>query len=233
MEKRAKLIPKQDRVTARTPEGAVDKSRAEILKLSDTITLKVENGETTAQIKLKVGDKEYPATIELKGLVTFSNLTDGVTVINGGNITTGKILSADGISLVIDLDKGTADLTGTLTTTGHWDESGYYRYTEVSPDGVHVWRRDRDYNTDETGITQGKVTVSEDPDRAEFSAKKIVFYDMKNGNHLQLALEDGKGRLSGLADPEEDGDAVNKAYLEEYVFRELDKLRAELGLPVG
>ena len=61
----------------------------------------------------------------------------------------------------------------------------------------------------------------------------IAFTESVYGKTLELKLEDGKGRLSGLTAPEGDTDAVNKAYLEEFVFRELDKLRAELSLPVG
>ena len=207
--------------TAQQAENTAAAARSEVLQLSDSISLSVENGETTAQIKLKVGDREIPATIDMKGLVTFTNLKNsGATKIDAGNIVTGRISSADGISLVIDLDKGTADLTGSLTTIGHWDESGFYRYTEVSPEGIHVWRRDAQYNSDETGITQGKVTVSEDFDRAELSSKTLRFVQ-------------GNGRISGLAAPVDSAEPVTKAYMEQYVWKELDKLREEIGLPVG
>ena len=207
--------------TARQAANTAAAARSEVLQLSDSISLSVENGESTAQIRLKVGDREIPATIDMKGLVTFTNLEhSGTTKIDGGNIVAGRIRSADGISLVIDLDEGTADLTGSLTTTGHWDESGFYRYTEVSPEGIHVWRRDAQYNSDETGITQGKVTVSEGFDRAELSAKTLRFVQ-------------GNGRISGLAEPAEDTEPVTKAYMEQYVWQELDKLREAIGLPVG
>ena len=87
--------------------------RSEIEQTADSISMTVENGDSTAQIVLKVGDKEIPATIDMKGLVTFSNLAnaDGNTVINGSNITTGSI-SADLITtgtLAADVVKLTAE----------------------------------------------------------------------------------------------------------------------------
>ena len=101
------------------------KARSEVLQLSDSITLTVEDGEPghTAMIKLKVGDKEITGKIDLQGLVTFTNLrTSGATEINGDNITTGTILadlikagvirSKDG-ALAIDLDRGRFDIINT------------------------------------------------------------------------------------------------------------------------
>ena len=71
------------------------------------ITLTVANSSTGASstLTLKSGTTTLSSgTIEFKGLVTFSNLTDGKTQISGDNITTGKI-SADRIdvsSLYVD-----------------------------------------------------------------------------------------------------------------------------------
>ena len=130
--------------TAEQAEKQALKAHSEVLQLSDSIKLTVENGETTAQIKLKVGDKEIPATIDMKGLVTFANLAnaDGTTVINGSNITTGQILadlikagtikSKDGKSLVINLDSGESSFTTTAEVYLEPDEPELTTIWDVS-----------------------------------------------------------------------------------------------------
>ena len=221
-------MSKQDRVLPRTPEAAVRASRAEILKLSDSITLSVENGDTTAHIKLKVGNKEIPATIELKGLVSFTNLkTPGATEIDGGNITTGTILadlikagvlkSKDGSSIIIDLEEGRADITGSVNLSG-LNERGTL-VGSLRPGILQIAQWGVPYPGAEAGLLS-QVQIIE---------SGLEFTDPVNGKTLELKLEDGKGRLSGLADPEEGGDAVSLSYLN----RQLDALREELGLGVG
>lgn len=259
-------MKKQDRIFPRTPEAAVRESRAEMLKLSDSITLKVENGETTAQIKLKVGDKEIPATIDMKGLVTFTNLkTPGATEIDGGNITTGTILadlikagvlkSKDGKSLVIDLDNGRAEITGILNVTGE-AENGWY-VGSVQPGIVQLAHTDSQGNiTRQSFFDEGHLyigtTATEGFNAAsdvttvrtclykgvnsivtELSDTEAKVVLTKDGTSILLSIKDGKARISGLTDPEDGSDAVNKTYLEGYVLREIDKLREELGLGVG
>jgi hypothetical protein len=135
--------------TAEQAEKVARNAQTEILQLSNSISLTVTNGESTAQIKLKVGDKEIPATIDMKGLVTFSNLAnaDGTTVINGSNILTGQILadlikagvikSKDGEKIVIDLDNGNVHAVGTFET--EWESTdGSSVHTAVSPSGLHI-----------------------------------------------------------------------------------------------
>ena len=71
-------------------------AESEIKELPGKISLTVKNGSigNTASIVLRVGDKEYPGTINLTGAVTFNDLkTSGETNINGSNITTGTIKS--------------------------------------------------------------------------------------------------------------------------------------------
>lgn len=68
-----------------------------ITQLVDSITVSVTNGEKEASITLHIQDGEtsydvISDKINFKGLVSFENLeNDGETIINGGNITTGKI----------------------------------------------------------------------------------------------------------------------------------------------
>lgn len=105
--------------------------RSEIEQTAESIKLEVTGGEpgSTASIKLSVGEgddkKEYTGTIDMKGLVTFSNLAnaDGTTVINGSNITTGQILadlikagvlqSNNGTTFKLDLKNGTLNMDAT------------------------------------------------------------------------------------------------------------------------
>lgn len=66
-----------------------------------SLSLEVTNGDATASIQLKADGQAVgaPATIDISGMVTFTDLkTSGKTVIHGGNITTGKI-AAERLSL--------------------------------------------------------------------------------------------------------------------------------------
>lgn len=189
--------------TADEAKEAVKGTHSEILKLSDSITLSVTNGEPggTALIKLKVDDKEYTGEIDLQGVVTFTNLREqGQTVINGDNITTGTILadlikagvikSVDGKSLIIDLDNGTLDAIGSFRTrvvTENIDESTeIVRYAEMGLDGFEVNAERRKYNDD---------------------GQTFVKYDLPNFLKMgELNLANRKGTLTafcGYADDDE------------------------------
>ena len=201
-------MKKQDRIALRTPEHAAQVSRASQKKLADSLSQTME------------------------GLVSFSDLkTLGKTQIDGSNISTGTI-SADRItagvlrskderSIVLDLDRGRADITGSINISG-WGEQG---------DLIGSLR---------PGVLQIALTRHPDPD-AEVDVRQqvlltensLVFSDLVKGKDLTLKLENGKGRLSGLAAPVEDTDAVNLSYLRDYVWVKIDQLRNELGLPVG
>lgn len=123
--------------TAVNAENEARAARSEVLQLSDSITLTVEDGEPghTAMIKLKVGDKEITGRIDLQGCVTFTNLrTSGSTEINGDNLVTGKVSSTDGHTS-INLDTGEAFLYSGLFTNklmlGDEDKPGIYGYLDV------------------------------------------------------------------------------------------------------
>ena len=79
--------------------GEIKKVRSEITELADSITLEVTDGTAgnTARIKLKVNDKEYGGTIDLTGMVTFTDLNNASskTKINGGNIDTETLFARD------------------------------------------------------------------------------------------------------------------------------------------
>lgn len=79
------------------PEDQESDVTSKIEQLKDSISLSVTDGAAgkTAKIKLGIDDETKEASIDLTGVVTFSDLsTAGSTTINGSNITTGA-LSAD------------------------------------------------------------------------------------------------------------------------------------------
>ena len=77
-----------------------------IEQYAKSITLSVTNGETSSTIKLLAGGVQIASqVISMDGLVTFTGLEAGTTVINGGCIQTGTI----------DADR--LNLTGAITFT--------------------------------------------------------------------------------------------------------------------
>lgn len=117
-----------------TKEESVDLS-TRIGQTAKEITLEVNNGSVSSGIKLTIekedGDtEELTGTIEMNGLVKFTDLsTSGSTEINGDNITTGVIKSANYVlntaGTKIDLLNGSIDSknfkidsNGNLTLTG-------------------------------------------------------------------------------------------------------------------
>lgn len=87
----------QSPIQLKTTRSAIE---SQIIQLADSITLEVTGGVgNTASIVLKVdGQTQGTGTIDLTGLVTFTDLsTEGQTTINGANIQTGT-LSADKIT---------------------------------------------------------------------------------------------------------------------------------------
>jgi hypothetical protein len=81
---------------ASASEAAASAKSAEstITQLADSITLSVTEGSKAATITLSVNGETQTGTIDLSGLVTFSDLsTEGKTTIHGGNIDTESLFS--------------------------------------------------------------------------------------------------------------------------------------------
>ena len=100
------VLTKQEQIEA--DMGDMERElRSEIEQTAESIKLEVmdDTDGKTATIKLTVGKNTYSGQIDMTGLVTFSNLSnaDGPTVIDGGNIKTGKILAEfiDVLNLVV------------------------------------------------------------------------------------------------------------------------------------
>lgn len=120
------------------------------------LTVRDKDGQTS--LVLESGSAELASlAISLLGVVTFSNLSrDGETVINGGNITTGRISSKNGDSY-IDLDTGVGELTGQLKTKKESyliGDKQYYAVTGIEPDNIYS------HLVDENGETYNASIIS-------------------------------------------------------------------------
>lgn len=100
----ADLTITADQLTSRLEDAEGDISSID--QYAKSITLQVTNGETSSTIKLLAGGVQIASQIiQMDGLVTFTGLEDGTTVINGGCIQTGTI------------DAQYLNLTGAITFT--------------------------------------------------------------------------------------------------------------------
>ena len=86
----AELTLTADQLTSRLEDAEGNLSAVE--QYARSITLSVSNGETSSTIKLLAGGVQIASQIiQMDGLVTFTGLEEGTTVINGGCIQTGLI----------------------------------------------------------------------------------------------------------------------------------------------
>ena len=144
--------------------------------------------------------KELPESIELT--VENGPVTAQI-VLKMGDIEIRRTVDMQGLATVENLKtSGAAEVHGENISGQIFLADGDRRYTEVSPEGVRMWLLEGEENPEEAA-------------RAELTPGALAF-------------PLGNGRVSGITQPEEDTDAVNKGYLEAYVAQELDKLRAEL-----
>ena len=108
--------------------GDIDSSVSEIIQDVDRISLSVTTKDGKVSLALN-GAGGGGGTIDLTGMVTFSNLeTSGQTVINADNITTGKISAVDieGVNITgstIISEKVSSEGTNTLSINGGSVES--------------------------------------------------------------------------------------------------------------
>ena len=136
-----------------TVAGKIDGQQAQSLidQALDSITLSVQNGNQSSVLTIRAGSTELSsATITFTGIVNFvtqSQLsTAGQTTINGGNMTTGTILSSTGYTR-LDLAAGDFKV-GTDSTT----------FVHIYPSGID-WRG----GTDSDGATaHGRIQAADD-----------------------------------------------------------------------
>ena len=119
-----------------------------------SITMSVTNGETSSTVKLLAGGLEIASqVISMNGLVTFTGLEDGTTVINGGCIRTG----------LIDADR--LNLTGAITVSDlsssvRNDIDDAYSMASNAQSAVGRWTYGGSTYIDGTQIMTGTVTAS-------------------------------------------------------------------------
>lgn len=136
-----------------TVAGKIDGQQAQSLidQALDSITMQVSNGSQSSTLTLRYGSATLAsANITFTGIVNFvtqSQLsTAGQTTINGGNMTTGTILSSTGYTR-LDLAAGDFKV-GTDSTT----------YVHIHPSGID-WRG----GTDSDGATaHGRIQATDD-----------------------------------------------------------------------
>lgn len=138
---------------------------------------------------------------------------DGQIYINATYIVSGIIKSPDGTSLVIDLENGNADLTGTIKTL-----------TEMV-DGNEVYAKMRPSGFTAVSVNGGLVSALTHEGVVLSGQASLVKLTAKDGEVALLMAEDGIGAftaglsngrvyLTGLTAPVDGADAVNKAYVD-------------------
>jgi len=154
-------------------ETQVEENSASIKQTAKSISLDVSNKETSAGITISLKDEEgneistQTGTINMSGVVTFSDLsTSGSTKISGDNITTGKI-SADRLDLgdcVLAPDgdvKQSLSFSGGLRVNSNGTANGIeiygstpyidFHYGNSSSDYTHRIIAVKNYNADTLG----------------------------------------------------------------------------------
>lgn len=134
----ADLTLTADQLTSRLEDAEGDISSID--QYAKSITMQVTNGETSSTIKLLAGGVQIASQIiQMDGLVTFTGLEDGTTVINGGCIQTGTIdaeyLNLTGAITFSDLsDAVYNDIDDALTTA---NDAYNLAYDNQLPDYIH------------------------------------------------------------------------------------------------
>lgn len=134
----ADLTLTADQLTSRLEDA--EGNISSIDQYARSITLSVSNGETSSTIKLLAGGVQIASQIiQMDGLVTFTGLKNGTTVINGGCIQTGTIdaeyLNLTGAITFNDLsDAVYNDIDDALTTA---NDAYNLAHSNQLPDYIH------------------------------------------------------------------------------------------------
>ena len=141
-------------------EDTVTKQGTEINQSKQEIELKAYKDQIIATINISPEDIKIKANrLEITGFVSFDDLeNEGSTTINGANITTGRIESADG-DWWLDLESGEVYLSkGTFAGEVRWGDDNYI---EQNRSGNTVISAANDV-TILTGGNRGKLDISGD-----------------------------------------------------------------------
>ena len=241
----------------------LEKAQSELKQTIEGFKFEVKDNQgESATLVLKSGSAELAAaTIAMLGLVSFEALkTAGKTVINGSNITTGAILadlikagvikSKDGESLIIDLDAGTAVLTGGLTTIPD-EQNAAGIFSAMLQNYIAIKETDGEsisdiikFWADKNGayIRAGKsygmqFSFSSSEQNTDFFSMgvgdgtkgfsisgdtKLINMSLNDGvGAIIFSVNNGTAKISGLSTPTEDSDVVNKKYVDDLVSKYL------------
>lgn len=158
--------------TSQSLATRVTDAEGNISSLTQTVngfTLSVTNGTESSTIKLMSGSAQISsATIQMTGMVTFTDLSgNGTTVINGNNITTGTI-DADRINMTgaitwSDLSysvQNEIDGAYTAASNAQDDASDAYSMATQVNSTVNSWRYGSTTYIDGAQLMTGTVTAS-------------------------------------------------------------------------
>lgn len=146
---------------------------------------------------------------------------DGQIYINASYLSAGVIKSLDGKSVVIDLENGNADLTGTITTQTNVDPETSTEYvSKVSPTEIVV-RKDYAQSANVKNLLNS-VTINgdlisvygSDYQEAKVARNYISVRDIVNGASVLMATNENGGYITGLAAPTSGTMAANKEYVD-------------------
>ncbi len=149
---------------------------------------------------------------------------DGQIYINASYILTGELIadlikagvltSKDGKSIVLDLDRGNAELRGFFTSLTAIGPYAYYA-TAINGDEIYLGEL---LEEDENGNLPDART---DGNRARIRRDGIEF-DSSLTERLFLGLNNGRWVLTGLSAPVNDNDAARKCYVDNIAVESTD-----------
>ena len=147
---------------------------------------------------------------------------DGKLYINATFIVAGVIKSPDGHSLIINLDDGTADLTGSIRTRSETDEGGTTHTARLVPLGLDCFTETPSGATRYSAVRGSGAAFSSVDSVVGHCFVQIATNDravlmLNGGDQAQMLLVESStlgNHITGLSAPTEATAAVNKAYVD-------------------
>lgn len=216
-------MSKQDRQGVRTPAdlerkynfgktfaefaGMVEETQEEAEQAAEDVTELDQKLNFDELFRRLTADGRNPGMYIDKetGLVVFNcdYLKSGTII--GDLIKAGVIRSKDGENVVIDLDNGTADITGNITTRSVDDGEGNVYHSALTPSGVYIGND----GVSGTHLTRSRLQFSSDRGRVLIQNA----WSKDNGSSISLRDDSLKNRLELDVTPEGSTDAYSRIWL--------------------